>query len=106
MNLSDNLRNNLTSDEQIIAPLTRPSVKDESTAQTQQHAHEIAETTQRKTNEMIESVKAFQRYKRMTETNHVMPGRKVKNLRKRHKIMMRSLRVYLRKQKNDKYSEE
>jgi len=106
MNLSDNLRNNLTSDEQTIAPLTRPSVKDESTAQTQQYTHEIAETTQREANEMTESVKTFQRYKRMAETNHVMPDPKLENLRKRHKIMMRALHPYMRKQKNDKYSEE
>ena len=106
MNSSDNLCNNLTSDEQTIAPLTIPSVEDERTAQTQQYSHEIAETTQRKANEMIELFKAFQRYKRMTETNHVMPVPKVKNSRKRHKIMMKALHPHMHKQKNDKYSEK
>jgi len=59
MDSSDKLRNYLNNDEQTIDPLTRPLVKNERTAQTQQYSHGIAEITKRKANEMIESVKAF-----------------------------------------------
>jgi len=80
MNLSDNLRNNLTSDERTFAPSIRPSAKGETTAQAQQYSHETAGATQRKAKGMMEIVKAFHWHKLMEETNRVMPNPKVKNL--------------------------